>query len=62
MQPEATGDRQRLVIEAAWGLGEVVVGGQVTPDSYVVDKRTRAIVDTRVGRKSFMLVRDASTG
>jgi pyruvate,water dikinase len=58
----ATGDRQRLVIEAAWGLGEVVVGGQVTPDSYVVDKGRRAIVDTRVGRKSFMLVRDASTG
>jgi pyruvate,water dikinase len=58
----ATGDRQRIVIEAAWGLGEVVVGGQVTPDRYLVDRSTLAPVDTRVGRKDFMLVRDAAAG
>ncbi len=35
-----TGDRQRLVVEAAFGLGEVLVGGQVEPDVYVLDKTT----------------------
>ena len=34
----ATGDRTRIVIEAAFGLGEVVVGGPVEPDTYVVAK------------------------
>ena len=34
----ATGDAVAIVIEAAFGLGEVVVGGQVEPDTYVVAK------------------------
>lgn len=58
----ATRDGERIVIEAAWGLGEVVVGGQVTPDRYLVDKSTLGPTDTRVGQKDFMLVRDAATG
>ena len=58
----ASGDRGRLVIEGAWGLGEVVVGGQVEPDHYEVDKQTLAIVRQATGRKEFMLVRDPHTG
>lgn len=38
----ATGDRTCVVIEAAYGLGEVVVGGQVEPDTYVVSKEGAA--------------------
>ena len=38
----ATGDRDRLVIEGSFGLGESVVSGQVSPDRYVVDKETPA--------------------
>jgi pyruvate,water dikinase len=57
----ATRDRERMVIEAAWGFGEVVVLGQVTPDRYVLDKRTLALVETSVGSKDFMLVRDTTT-
>ena len=34
----STGDRSRIVIEGAFGLGEVVVGGQVEPDTYVLDQ------------------------
>ncbi|MCB1258847.1 MAG: PEP/pyruvate-binding domain-containing protein, partial [Acidimicrobiales bacterium] len=45
----STGDRTHVVIEAALGLGEVVVGGLVEPDTYVVDKGTGRIVSTRVG-------------
>jgi pyruvate,water dikinase len=51
----ATGESDHVVIEAAWGLGEVVVGGQVTPDHYVVDKRSGAVVDRRIAEKSFLL-------
>lgn len=33
-----TQDKNQMIIEAAWGLGEAIVGGMVTPDSYVVRK------------------------
>ena len=51
----ATGDTSHVVIEAAWGLGEVVVGGQVTPDRYVVDKHSGTPVERHVAEKQFML-------
>ncbi|HBQ13790.1 MAG TPA: phosphoenolpyruvate synthase, partial [Myxococcales bacterium] len=38
----STGRRDRVIVEAALGLGEVVVSGQVEPDTYVVDPETGA--------------------
>lgn len=58
----ATRDPSRLVIEAAFGLGEAVVGGQVTPDHYEVDKASLAITARRIAHKSFALVRDPTSG
>jgi pyruvate, water dikinase len=46
-----TGDRSRIVIEAAYGLGLSVVGGEVTPDRYVVAKIGGEILDRVVGEK-----------
>jgi pyruvate,water dikinase len=46
-----TGDRSRIVIEASWGLGVAVVGGEVTPDRWVVDKVGMAVVESRPGDK-----------
>ncbi len=57
-----TGDRRRIVIESAWGLGEVVVGGQVEPDRFVVNKETLEIVERAIGRKEFALLRNPVTG
>ncbi len=51
----ATGEASHVVIEAAWGLGDVVVGGQVTPDHYVVDKHGGAVVQRSVAEKAFLL-------
>jgi pyruvate,water dikinase len=51
----AGGDRSRLVIEAAPGLGEAVVSGAVTPDRYVVDKRTLHCVSREVHRKETVI-------
>ena len=53
----STGDRAHVVIEGARGLGEVVVGGQVEPDTYVVDRQSLRILTTRIGHQSFALVR-----
>ncbi|SNZ15176.1 phosphoenolpyruvate synthase [Natronoarchaeum philippinense] len=50
------------VIEAAWGLGEAVVSGVVTPDNYVVDRDGRAVLDATVAEKTVMHVRDPETG
>ncbi|WIG93442.1 phosphoenolpyruvate synthase [Myxococcus sp. SDU36] len=54
----SSGDTGRIVIEAAWGLGEVVVGGQVEPDTYYVTKKEPRVREVRVGDKSVRLVRD----
>ena len=58
----ATNDPTTLIVEAAWGLGEVVVGGQVTPDRYDVDKASLALKREAIGSKSFELTRDPQTG
>lgn len=46
-----TGDRSRIVIEAAYGLGLGVVGGEVTPDRYVVAKIEGHVVERIIGDK-----------
>ncbi len=53
----ATGDTSRIVVEAAFGLGEVVVGGQVEPDTYSLSKEGPRLLEVRVGRKAFKIVR-----
>jgi rifampicin phosphotransferase len=45
-----SGDRDELVVDASPGLGEAVVAGMVTPDHYIVDKRSKRIKDQRKGR------------
>ncbi len=54
----ASGATDRLVIEGSFGLGEAVVSGQVSPDRYVIDKATLAVIGREVRRK--MLVIDPS--
>lgn len=43
-----TQDRNQLIIEAGLGLGEAIVSGQITPDSYVVEKQPRRIIDKNI--------------
>ncbi|MCA2221775.1 PEP/pyruvate-binding domain-containing protein [Nonomuraea aurantiaca] len=52
------GARDEIVINASWGLGEAVVGGQVTPDTVVV--RHGAVAESRIGDKTVMTVRTPS--
>ncbi len=53
----ATGDRQRIVVDAAYGLGEVVVGGQVEPDNYLLGKDGPRILQVHLGTKAEKIVR-----
>ena len=46
-----TGDRSVVAIEATWGLGSALVGGEVTPDSFTVSKVTGEITGRRVSVK-----------
>jgi pyruvate,water dikinase len=52
-----TGARNELVINAAWGLGEAIVSGRVTPDTIVVNKQTGKITSQEVADKETMTVR-----
>ena len=58
----ATGERSEIIINASFGLGEAVVSGQVTPDTYIVDKGTLRAKDTIIGPKEQQMVADGSQG
>jgi pyruvate,water dikinase len=47
-----TGDNTRMIIEANWGLGESVVSGESTPDTYILDKESLEIRERKLGPKS----------
>lgn len=53
----ASGEDDVIVIEAAYGLGEVVVSGSVTPDTYRVDKKTMAVAQKKMSEQEWMLER-----
>ena len=51
----STGRADRIVIEGAYGLGESVVSGSVSPDRYVIDKATLGVVARDVKRKELII-------
>lgn len=56
------GDRSKVVIDASWGLGEAVVGGEVTPDNYLVDKVALEILKRTISPKAIEYRVDAQNG
>jgi pyruvate, water dikinase len=57
-----SGDPSCVAIEAGYGLGITVVGGDVTPDSFLVSKVTREITRSVIGEKAVECVPDAELG
>jgi phosphohistidine swiveling domain-containing protein len=51
-----TGKHDQIMINAAWGLGEAIVGGLVTPDTLVVEKNSGTIVSFEINAKDVMTV------
>ncbi|MBI3397256.1 phosphoenolpyruvate synthase [Candidatus Woesebacteria bacterium] len=52
-----TNDKDRIVIEAVWGLGEMIVQGFVIPDKYVVQKDTFVILSKEISDQAVQLTR-----
>jgi pyruvate,water dikinase len=51
-----TGDRSRMIIEANWGLGESVVGGEAMPDVFILDKESLAVIEKKLGSKGKYII------
>lgn len=57
-----TEDPNQVIIEAGFGLGEAIVSGQITPDSYVIEKEPRQILDINVNKQKKGLYRKQDGG
>jgi len=57
----STGE-QKVIIEGSWGLGETIVSGSVSPDTYVVDRASKKIISKNIATKNIMAIRDPVTG
>lgn len=57
-----TQDKNQMIIEAGFGLGEAIVSGQITPDSYVIHKDDYQIIDINIASQERKIVRDTEGG
>ncbi len=57
----STNNKEEIVIEAAFGLGETVVSGEVTPDMYIIDKESLTIKNKTINQQEFKLILDLNT-
>jgi len=57
----STGE-EKILIEGAWGLGEGVVSGTVTPDTYWLDKATGQLLQKQVSEKKTMFQKKSEDG
>ncbi len=55
-----TNNRNQIVIEGVFGLGEGIVLGAIEPDHFVIDKETEQILEKRIGMKKIVYTRDSS--
>ncbi len=56
------GSHEQCVINASWGLGEAIVSGIVSPDTFVVNKKDGRIVEKHIARKVRMVTSDRDGG
>ena len=56
-----TSDTSKIVIEAIYGLGEGLVSGEVTPDLYIIDKNTLAVISRKISHQEKKLSRDVAS-
>ncbi len=53
-----TSDKNKIAIEAVYGLGEAIVSGEVTPDLYIIDKSTLQIVSKEINKQDWQLIKN----
>ncbi|MBU0763267.1 MAG: PEP/pyruvate-binding domain-containing protein [Candidatus Kerfeldbacteria bacterium] len=59
VHPVTKNDNQ-MIIEAGFGLGEMLVSGQITPDSYIVAKDSLTLIDSNISTQTSKMVRNES--
>ncbi|UMZ72795.1 PEP/pyruvate-binding domain-containing protein [Natranaerofaba carboxydovora] len=52
------GRRDQMLLNSSWGLGEAIVGGEVTPDQWVMDKKNKKILEEKIAKKEIMTIRN----
>jgi pyruvate, water dikinase len=52
-----TEDKNQMIIEAGFGLGEAIVGGMITPDTYVIDKTDFSLIDINISKQEKQIIR-----
>jgi pyruvate,water dikinase len=57
-----TQDRNQMIIEAGYGLGEAIVSGSVTPDSYVLGKKEMDIIDINIAEQTRKIIKAPGKG
>ncbi len=57
-----TKDYNQMIIEAGYGLGEAIVSGMITPDSYIIDKRDELILDISIAKQEKMIITKGASG
>ena len=53
---------KNIIVEGGYGLGEAMVGGEVTPDTYQVDKSKMAITNKRISKQTWKYIRGPQGG
>ena len=53
-------NENRILIEGGYGLGQAFVSGEVTPDTYIVDKTNFKIIDKKIAKQTWKYVRGSS--
>ncbi|MBS4534727.1 phosphoenolpyruvate synthase [Clostridium sp. D2Q-14] len=54
-------NKNEIMINASWGLGEAVVSGIVTPDEYIIVKDSLEIVEKNIANKKTMVIKKKDT-
>ncbi len=57
-----TEDRDQMIIEAGYGLGEAIVSGSITPDSYVISKKDLSLMDVNISNQAKKIIRCLKKG
>ena len=50
--------KDEMMINASYGLGEAVVSGIVTPDEYIIDKKTKIVIEKNIAEKEYMVIKN----
>ncbi len=58
----ASGDREEMIVNASYGLGEAIVSGEVTPDTYVLDRAAVSAKEIIIGTKQQMVIASGDEG